>query len=310
MKIGAWEKAVSVWRSPAGFTIVETMIVLAVTGGLFVAVAATLIGRQNSAEFQHAVQNVQAHIQQTINQVSDGFYPNNSDFSCSSSGGKVQINLPNGSQQGENDQCVFLGKVIQFDVQGTNPEQYQVYNIAGVRCDPTTKVGCVDPTIPSPFKPANPTVIGFINKYPQYATSFALEYGLSTVWVRSDNKPTCTSIACSFGAVGFLMEPGTLDNTSFNGYAGGKQQIDLIPIHSPGVILGQIANAAVAAIQSAASGGLNDSQLTSNAPINPNSGVQICLRSGGTNQSGLLTVGGSGRQLLVTLSIKPNNNCT
>ncbi|MGI0135266.1 MAG: type II secretion system protein, partial [Candidatus Micrarchaeaceae archaeon] len=76
----------------SGFTIVETMIVLAITGALFIAIASTLAGRQNSAEFNHAIQTVQAQIQQTVNQVSAGFYPSNSNFTCSASGSAVIFN--------------------------------------------------------------------------------------------------------------------------------------------------------------------------------------------------------------------------
>jgi hypothetical protein len=36
---------------------------------------------------------------------------------------------------------------------------------------------------------------------------------------------------------------------------------------------------------------------------NPSNGVSICFASGGTNQSGLVTIGGSGHPLSVTLKV-------
>lgn len=273
-------------RPANGFTIVETMVVLAVTGALFVAIAATLSGRQNAAEFTHAIQSVQSQIQQTINQVSQGFYPNENNFICTNGAGVAQLNSGTNTQ-GTNQDCVFLGKVMQFGVQGTDPELYQVYTIAGLR-NATAGVG-------SPFVTSSPTVVGVGGNYADYSTSRALEYGLTTLWVKAGGN--------TMGAVGFLMEPGSLSTTSTSGYNSGSQQVDLIPL--PGTSLGQDFSQAATSINTE----LNDATLTADAPINPSGGVQICFVSGGTNQSGLITIGGSGRQLLVKLDIKSNKSC-
>jgi type II secretory pathway pseudopilin PulG len=270
----------------AGFTIVETMIVLAVTGGLFVAIAVTLSGRQNAAEFSHSIQSAQSRIQQVIDQVSAGFYPNNGDFTCMAAGGNVQFG-GSSSSQGTNQDCVFLGKVIQFGVHGTDPEQYNVYTVAGLRGYGTGAT--------SPFQNVSPAVVGVGSNYTGYSLSGTLEYGLTTLWVKSNGTDV--------GAVGFLMEPGTLDSTT-GSYASGGQQIDLVPL--PGTSLNQTINSTAAAIDNR----LQDPNLTADAPINPPGGVQICLVSGATNQSGLITIGGSGRQLLVKLDIKNNGTCT
>jgi len=274
-------------RRTAGFTIVETLIVLAVTGGLFVAIATTLSGRQNAAEFTHAIQNAQAYIQQAVDQVSEGFYPNAANFTCANNSGSVQITA-GASSQGTNADCVFLGKVIQFGVHGTNPEAYQVYTVAGLR-GPTVGAS-------SPFQNVNPTVVGVGGIYGAYSTTRTLEYGLTAAWVKSGGT--------NIGAVGFLTEPGSLDAGSGSGYAPGAQQVDLIPL--PGTSLNQTPSQAVGDINTR----LRDTALTADAPINPSAGVQICLASGTTNQSGLLTIGGAGRQLRVNLAIRSNTTCS
>ena len=281
----------------AGFTIVETMIVLAVTGGLFVAIAATLAGRQNTAEFTHAVQSVQSQTQQAIDQVSAGFYPNANNFSCANTGGTVRISAGLNTQ-GTNQDCIFLGKVIQFGVQGTNPEQYRVYTVAGLQWSQ-----CVT-GLGTPFQNCNPTVIGVGADYTTYSTAGTLQYGLSTLWVRSNGNSGCTASPCSIGAVAFLMEPGSLSAASTSGYNSGAQQIDLIPL--PNTSLNQTPFAAASAINL----GLRNVNLTTTAPVNPSIGVQVCLVSGGTNQSALMSTGGSGRQLLVKVDIKSNRTCS
>lgn len=271
----------------AGFTVVETIIVLAITGALFVAIAGTLAGKQNTAEFKHAIQSMQSQIQQTISEVSAGFYPNSSNFTCVSTGNALQISSGS-STQGTNQDCVFLGKVIQLGVQGTTPEQYQTYTIAGLRA---ATVGTT-----SPFQNASPTIVNVGGNYASYSTATTLDYGLTTAWVKAGST--------NIGAVGFLMEPGSLNTQSASGYNSGAQQVDLIPL--PGTSLGQSLTQGASSITSR----LRDVALTSDAPINPSAGVQICFVSGGTNQSGLITIGGSGRQLLVTLSVKANKTCS
>ena len=283
-----------------GFTIVETMVVLAVTGALFVAIAATLAGRQNAAEFTHAIQSVQSQIQQTINQVSTGFYPNQKNFACSASGGTVQI-AAGSNAQGTNGDCVFLGKVMQFGITDTDPEAYQVYTIVGLR-DITVGSG-------SPFFTSHPAVLGFTGSYETYSSSVALEYGLTTKWIRSYSNPLCTSPSCSIGAVAFLLEPGNVTGAG-SAYDATAQPVDLVPIADSR--LGQTVEQAVGLIESgmAGSGGLNDQQLARDVSINPPSGVELCFASGGSRESGLITIGGSGRQLAVSLVIKDTTDCS
>src|SRR6185503_7751856 len=102
-------------------------VVLAVTGALFVAIAASLTGRQNSAEFTHAIQSVQSQLQQIIDQVPDGNFPDQQ-VGCNAGGSSMVFSA--GGNQGTNAQCIFLGKVVQFHVHnagGLSTEQYQGY---------------------------------------------------------------------------------------------------------------------------------------------------------------------------------------
>lgn len=282
----------------AGFTIVETLIVLAVTGALFVSVAITMSGRQSAAQFTHAIQNVQAQLQQIISQVGQGFYPSNANFQCSGAG---SVSFSSGSNaQGTNAQtlsngCVFLGKVVQFSVAGPGgsnppaPELYRVYTVAGLLSGNSGGT--------TPFTNAKPAIVGVGGNYTDYSDANTLQYGLTTLWVRAG--------ATNLEAVGFLMEPGSLDSSSTNGYSSGIQQVDLVGIRGSGVSIRRQISQTVPIVQST---------LQSNNPsapiINPSSGVQICFVSGGTNQSGKVTVGGNGRQLTVTLDIRSNKTCT
>jgi hypothetical protein len=51
-----------------------------------------------------------------------------------------------------------------------------------------------------------------------------------------------------------------------------------------------------------------DANITT-SPVNPAGGARICFVSGGTDQSGLITIGGSGQGLSVTLDIWSDQTC-
>lgn len=286
------KKAVRKGRPYArGFTIVETMIVLAITGGLFVMIAATMSGRQNTAEFNQAIQAARTQIQQVIDQVGEGFYPNLG-FTCMAAGNNVSFALAAGDTQGTNDGCTFLGKVIQFQA-----DQFVVYTVVGVQCTATSS-SCAGPAT-APFQNVNPTIVNVAgHQYAEFATTQAFEFGLTAVQSKTVFN------GAPIGAVGFMMEPGALATGNNGGFASGTQQIDLMAI-GPAVNLSTDPSAAVPRIETA----LQNPNTGNGDGVNPSSPVQICLASGGTNQSGLLSIGGAGRQLSVNVAIRDGRGC-
>lgn len=252
-----------------GFTIVETMVVLAVTGGLFVMIVATLSGRQRSNEFIQSINDVRTRIQQVISETQNGYYANMGDFQCSGAGGTVNITKPAISPaQGENQDCVFLGKVIQFGVGSGNGEQARVYPIVGLRKATT-------------FAAAAPTPVyrsGVVDE----STYFDMKYGLQMVKMLSRNV--------EIGAFGVLS---SLDSS--NPGKSGDQQFSVYGVHGTKPTPGYDKDQAAQRVKNAFGSGLYDT--------NPSGGVKICFSSGGTNQYGLITVGDNGGQLSVDLNI-------
>ncbi|MEO6513194.1 MAG: type II secretion system protein [Candidatus Saccharimonadales bacterium] len=268
----------------AGFTIVETLLVLGVTSLLFVMVMITLGGKQNKAQFQQSVRDIQTKVQQTINEVSTGYYPDTQDFTCVQGsdvllGGNMPVIAPAAAGtvgQGKNDQCVFLGKVLQFSVNGTTPEQYNTYSMAGLR-SATDWLG-VKPT------PIDDTGI---NPVPQInvTTKNFLSYGLEAVSMKyfDGSGPHDTNV------VGFLSQVGDLGNSG--SYESGA--VDLVAV--PGLGLGSTESATITT--------LRNGHLRT-AAINPVGGVVICFKSGTTNDTALLSIGSNGHNLAVKLEIK------
>lgn len=142
-------------KKPLGYTILEVLIVLAVSGVMFLIASNFINGKQQKTSFLTATNEFASRIQDSINSVTDGQY---SDYpvTCSYSGGTWSFStetdttkLNNGGTQGKNDQCVFLGKIIHFSVAGDN-NIYETFSIVGLRAlgdDSPTTIADADPAV-------------------------------------------------------------------------------------------------------------------------------------------------------------------
>lgn len=130
-----------------GYTIVEVMIFLAISGMMFLLAAAFIQGKQASVAFSDAVGQLDSQLHDVISSVGDGEFPDSgTTFDCQSTnpGSDVAwLNFTTSAtlQQGEHSNCEFLGKMLQFDpVDSSNnvqPNAYNIFTIAGRRLDAT-----------------------------------------------------------------------------------------------------------------------------------------------------------------------------
>lgn len=273
-----------------GFTIVEVMIVLAVTGALFISAATLIAGRQNRTEFTVAINNVQTQIQQIISDVSTGFYPTANNINCSVNGSGTAPTFSSGSNdQGSNQDCLFMGKAVEFGVASTDPEQFWVYSLAGLR---QTSGGFDVQSIVE----ANPKVMAENVANPSGAATDqkTLQNGLTT------GKMTYTDAGATKNIIAIAFVSDLAQNS--NGLVSGAQAVNVLPIATTG---GQsVPNTTTASTVTSINANLTT------APVNPDGGVSICFVSGTTNQSGIITIGGSNqRQNSVTLSIRSTKTC-
>jgi len=252
------------------------LIVLVVTSALFLGAIVLISGRQNQAAFDQSIREVQSEIQQVISDVGNGYYPNMNNFSCTTSGTGPLITTSGSTAQGTNSGCIFIGKALQLAVQGTNPEQYRTYPLAGLQKDSSGNDVAT-------FADALPTVVS------ADATSRALQNGLTVKSMKANGVDV--------GAVAFtnsLAPVGGVTTTNST-----SQHVDLVAIAGSGLHV----TPGTAATQ------INTALKT--ATVMPTT-VQICFASGSTNQSGLITIGdtnASSSSLAVTLVIKGGLVC-
>lgn len=110
--------------SPGGFTVVEVLVVVAVTGALFVSVVLLVAGRQQEAQFEQAVNDVKVQIETVINESQSG-YPGGVS-GCRNTGSTYTTTTPD-------DSCIFLGKAIQFTVGANERVNMGIHTIVGTR---------------------------------------------------------------------------------------------------------------------------------------------------------------------------------
>jgi prepilin-type N-terminal cleavage/methylation domain-containing protein len=282
-------------RTQAGFTIIEVLIVLAVTGFMFISAMALISGRQAKTQFQQSVTQIQTQMQQVISEVSTGYYANTNNFKCTASGSN-NISLSSGTgTQGANTACIFLGKVVQFtNVSGsTGNQSYYTFPIAARRADSSgneiTDIAQSNATVVAPST-TQPNI-------PDASVTDHLLYGLSVGKMYYTSGATTTQI----GAFGIVSNLGSPDSSGV-GLSSGSQQFNLVPISGSTVINPSNKVSAAQTI---------DSNLASSFTnrSNPDGGVTVCLVSGTTQQSALMTIGGNGRTISVTISIKGTTTC-
>lgn len=141
-----------------GYTIIEVLIVLAISGTILVSSIGVFGGRKAATEFSQAVYDLQSKFQNYANSVSSAALPAGEAYTCQVSSlmpdGKVYPVLataPAGSSDTTNQDCIYLGRAIQII-----PGSDSIYNypVFGLR---TVHNGTVDTgDFPASVAAANP----------------------------------------------------------------------------------------------------------------------------------------------------------
>lgn len=120
-------------RNSAGYSIVEIMIFLSVSAAIFFASMGLLSGQQGKTEFKQAVSDFSSKIQNSINEVKTGYYPNGGgNFSCivpNGANSRATITGTN-SELGGNEDCIYLGKSIHL---AEDSSSVYIYTVLGNR---------------------------------------------------------------------------------------------------------------------------------------------------------------------------------
>lgn len=269
-------------RKSGGFTIIETMITLAISGVLLVAVMATMSGQQGKTEFSQLVRVFESSLQDITNDVSTGYsaYPIG-DQTCYYDGSGQH--LTDGSFPPGATRCIFAGKAIQFAPSGPglDASNYVVYPVVGMQ-----KLSSG-----------------------QEVTSLAMA-NLKTL--SGYQQVQQLGSGATFGQVTYINGSGTNSSIGVFGFYTTLQGYTPSGLLNSGATNTDVI-AATSNIGDSISTGATAASGVGTAPawsINPSSGITMCIISGSSNQHALVAVGGSGGRLTVNGTIYGGSSCT
>jgi len=116
-------------KTETGFTIIETMLFLAVTGLLAAAVlvgSGVAIGQQR---YRDSVNSLKSYVQQQYSETSNVINSRNKSWTCDGLASVSEVNPSAGEARGTSD-CVLLGRFITIDATGT---RLNTANVVGFR---------------------------------------------------------------------------------------------------------------------------------------------------------------------------------
>jgi hypothetical protein len=267
-----------------GYTIVEVMIFLAVSGMMFLMAAVFINGKQAQATFQRGMDGAGANLTSLINNISDGQFnlPEGRFFCMSVGSGTPVINSSSVQDQGTNSGCVFLGTVLALGQTGASHESFDSYTVVGRQFAPTSGACAASA--------ANIPAQSFCESAP-VTTSSSLKssgkwgYGLNLNKAYLCTNTTCSSKSSTDG-IGIFSSFGS---ASIGGIQGtGAQTVNVVTFTnlSIGNIVNNIKDLSKAAPN--AIGGLPN--VLSNGQY-----ILLCFDSGG--KIGNITIGGTSSQL-------------
>jgi type II secretory pathway pseudopilin PulG len=295
--------------NPLGFTILEVMVVLAVTLIILGSAIIAISGRTQTAIFMQQVNEVQSQLQAIMNNVSTGTFSTQPIY-CNVNSGNFSFSLTPVTDTGD---CIYLGDALLF----TQSNQYFGFEIFGAR-EAISNSGNLSAT----YGDAQPTIPSTPPSMDELVTSTSLDNELVPTAMKY-----MTTAGQAFSAstnntdmVAFMYDPiasGTTGNLSSN-TSSGAVGVNIIPVEdsakptdhqitTPSGALGYASS-----VVNVSSSGSNQYPLASTAASleNPAGGVGICFQSQSTNQSVLYTLGGSGRNTSIENQVFSGANCS
>lgn len=140
-------------RTRGGFTIIEVLVVLAISMVLFFAAIRLFAGRQGTTQFAQAMRDVASQIQSIVNDVGVSTFPDLAGMDCELNAGRPAL-VSGSNDPGTSQECIFLGKAVLIDSDNNpnTPDELDIFTILGRRA-----IG--GSTIVTNFDDANPEPI-------------------------------------------------------------------------------------------------------------------------------------------------------
>lgn len=204
-------------KQPPGYTIVEVLIVLAVSGMMFLIATLFISGKQAVTQFSAGTREFATDMQAVSGQVTDGQY-SDIPFTCTPGASSLAFAVQASATQGTNSNCIFLGKLVHFD--GVTSGNYQILPLAGSRLD---KNGSGEPA--TDFTGARTSVIYDLSGSVDLTKQKVIPQGLTIKSVTVTDSGLISHTDYSFG---FSQGLGASEGSGSGTYRSGSQAPQLI----------------------------------------------------------------------------------
>jgi hypothetical protein len=114
-------------RAMGGFTIMEVLMFLAISGVMFTIAFAGTRGQVDSVAFRQSVNDIELKMREIFNNVDNGYFNSSGQFqgNCTLADTSSWINTTSGGG-GNSTGCVFRGKVMSFDSSASNSNKLAI----------------------------------------------------------------------------------------------------------------------------------------------------------------------------------------
>ncbi len=298
--------------SKKGFTIVETMIFLAISGLMVAVTINSVIGKQGDTEFKTGLNILRDNLSLSLTNVLNGNYQLPVGKYCTINGSNQPVITGSVETAGN---CTFLGEVISF-----GPKSYTVYTVLG-----RTYESSHPNLLATNITQAKPAIYSSLSQSFQLPESIEIQ----CLAIQSSASSTCqnsTPIG-SFAIISFTGFSGeNTSGTSLQAYQGsstsgnsllnnGSLQAELIPI--PQSQLNDSSPRTINLINNLINCTSNVNMICSKSsgpeilpePINPSNGIVLCLNSGTNNESADLIFGGNNSPSSVSIKLFGSPGC-
>jgi type II secretory pathway pseudopilin PulG len=263
----------------AGYTIIEVMIFLVVSGALLGSALALFNGRIQKTQFTQSVQALDTRIKTIANEVATGTYPAQPTFNCTAVGPQPVISASAG-EQGTRGDCIFLGKIINF--MPLSSDKIEVYTVVGKRADASGNASATMAAAAPRLVINPPTPI-------ELTESVTLDYGTHVTGLYQSG-PTLVS------GLGLFQSLNSTYNTSGN-LSSGAQNVAAWVIKSTSVPAAPV-NAAN--INTTVTGG----NAANFFALSSGQDLHLCLKSGNDQQKASITFKGSGNSMKTAILLE------
>jgi type II secretory pathway pseudopilin PulG len=271
-------------KKHAGYTIVEVLIFLAVSGVMFVSAMLMIDGQRGKTEFQNSVRLLESQINDVANDVATGFYATDTGtVTCQGGFNPVRLDTGSGVEIGTNSECLLIGRVIQF-APDSNPTDMHIFTVAGRRRNGQNDVNTLAQSGARLIANSQSGSDSSPDIYETFSTGSA-----QVVWVRS--PASLFGTAETFGGIGVFSNFDTITKP-----------------------FSQTATASIAGIINTSTDiprgkfVANTNNNLSSLTLNPRQGINICVNSLGSNQHAIISI--LGRGTITTSSQVNDGSCS